>query len=191
MIEGLQHAVKHQTDAHASGEQHCEPACIREVRFRICAAQSDPSQCGEHQQQAEQDEKISGDHEPPVESGGQPFAHGIEKRCSLNRHQQRNDDKGDDRDGRDDKDRIVNVKAEQADIVLSRRVVMITGTIAQSISPQHRRAVSACLFVSGMSGSCNPKFAITPISGSRAGRAGHIGYSSKIATARVQPAEAL
>ena len=116
MRDRLGHAVEHQPDAHAGGEQHREPSHIGIVRLGIGAAETDPAIGRDHEEQAQDHEDIRRRQEEPVEARRQPVAQAFEKRPHLILKCQGENDEGNDRQPRDGEDGIVDVEAERPDL---------------------------------------------------------------------------
>ncbi len=123
----LGHAEEHQSDAHAGGEQHGEPAGIGIVRLGIHAAEADTAKRRDHQRQGDQHEDVAGGQEEPVEGRGHRRAQPAEELAGLFRQGEGEEDEGDDRQSGDQEDRVMDIQAEgpdrRLDVVLAERVI--------------------------------------------------------------------
>ena len=123
MLHRLRHPKEHQADAHPGGKQHREPTQSRIVRPGIRAAQANAAKRRHHQKQAEEYEEVARAHENPVERRQEPRAQRPKGGRRPGLECQYPGDECDDGEAGDDEDRIVDVEAENLDVVPTQLVV--------------------------------------------------------------------
>ena len=127
VLDRLRHAEEHQADADPGREQHGEPRPGGVVRPGVRTAQADAAEGRRQQQQAEEDEDVARGHEHPVERRGEPSVQCVEGAPGGVPEHEHPGDEGDDGEAGDDEDRVVNVEAEEPDVVLAELVVGLRG----------------------------------------------------------------
>ncbi len=92
------HAVEHQADAHARGEQHREPGHIAEVRFTMVGAQAELAEARQRQHDTEHQVYADSAQIKPAERIDQPGLHPAKEVVGLVRKDRAEyDEYGDDR----------------------------------------------------------------------------------------------
>ena len=144
VVHRFKHAEEHQPDAHAGGEEHGEPADIAEVGHCVRPTDADLADGQDQQRDTEQHEQIARDDEQPIECRGQPYAQPLKCGAYGVAEDKRAYDEPHDHNRRDEKHRVVDIEAENLNIVLARlKSVVSIGLFGN----RHLSLLSECVTV--------------------------------------------
>ncbi len=79
MCDGFQYTEKHQANADAGGEQHCQPRRVIVMRPCAASAETHRAEFGKCDRDTDDHEQIGGNDEKPVELRRNPNSHRAEK----------------------------------------------------------------------------------------------------------------